>query len=411
MLRTWLSTLWRHLPDGTSRSQPLNRKGRSLPLALEILDDRTTPSTLQVATSFDLPLSGQSWWTLPTNSRTLRAAIAQANSDARFGISDTIYLPGITSIWLQYGLGQLELNGTGGTITINGEGAIIDGLNSSRVFQVDPGVQAVLNNLTIQHGWTYAAGSAGWGAGILNYGTLTLNSDVVQDNYSYYGGAVFNDGSLTVDPTIQNGGLTVTPLTQFLGNRAVYGGGIYNQGYANMNNVIVAENSANLDGGGVGNTNLFIVTNSKFYSNAAELWGGGIFNESGTATVANSYFGPGGGYRYGNSALYGAAIFNSSCTTPVIANGVVTSAGLVVTNGTIITGNEATYGGGIYNEGTTGVSGSFFSGNYATYGGGGIATTDWLYVIGSSFSGNRAGSVGGNIWTESGTMIIVDSNL
>ena len=71
------------------------------------------------------------------------------------------------------------------------------------------------------------------------------------------GGAVFDQGTLTV----KNG-------TLISGNKARYGGGIYNQGKLSLDDVTVSSNSAGTSGGG-----------------SAAASGGGIYNASGSVAI------------------------------------------------------------------------------------------------------------------------------
>src|SRR4051812_21047467 len=75
-------------------------------------------------------------------------------------------------------------------VSINGLGAgntIIDGNNSSRVFNVEVGV-VYFNDLTIQHGHVF-----GPGGGIQNTGAIVLSNSVVANNYGVPGGGIYND--------------------------------------------------------------------------------------------------------------------------------------------------------------------------------------------------------------------------
>ncbi|MFZ1640435.1 MAG: Calx-beta domain-containing protein [Candidatus Contendobacter sp.] len=124
---------------------------------------------------------------------------------------------------------------------------------------------------------------------------------------------------------------------------------------------------------------------------------GGAIDNQGALTVANSTLS-------GNRASYGGGIHNSS------------TGALTVTNSTL-SGNVGTvFGGGIYNPGATGaltVTNSTLSGNRATYYGGGIYNVGTLTVTHSTLFDNRTGSTvnnsrGGGIYTL-GDLIIGNS--
>ena len=198
---------------------------------------------------------------------TLRDAISQANIDAGNGISDTINfdlsLAGGTIMLMQ---GQLELKGVGaGTTTIDGSGLstplAVSGNNASRVFQVDSGVAAVFNDLTIENG---NSGSNS-GGGILNNGTLTLTNSTVTGNSAAGagGGGIENFlGTMTVTNTVITGNST-----------GLIDGGMENFGTLTMTNTTVSNNSTPFAGGGLGNYGNATVTGSTFSGNIVTFTG------------------------------------------------------------------------------------------------------------------------------------------
>src|SRR5262249_32207411 len=92
----------------------------------------------------------------------LREAVALANTDAGRGQSATILFdPGLCTATITLSAGPLELSGASATATetIDGGGRItVSGADASRVFQVDAGVRAELDSLTITHGRATGAG-------------------------------------------------------------------------------------------------------------------------------------------------------------------------------------------------------------------------------------------------------------
>ncbi len=228
-----------------------------------------------------VPALAQNTWTVNTladsndgscsaSTCSLRDALTAAGGDS----GDTIlFQSGLT--------GTITLTGNPPFIqtsmTITGPGAsqlTVSGNNLYHVFMVFSGTVNI-SGLTIANG--NDGGEAG--AGIMNFGTLTVAGCAFTGNSaSYGGGAISNDGPLTViDSTFSgnsgyyNGGaianytgsssgtLTVINST-FTGNSAPSGGGIYQQGGP------------------------ITVTNSTFSGNS----GGGMTNGGGTVTVNNS---------------------------------------------------------------------------------------------------------------------------
>jgi predicted outer membrane repeat protein len=132
--------------------------------------------------------------------------------------------------------------------------------------------------------------------------------------------------------------------------------------------------------------------------------GGGVCN-LGTLTVSNSTFS-------GNDAEYGGGIYNATGTLTVsnstfYFNLATHGAGIYNATGTLTVSNSTFWnnrawvlgnGGGIdNNNGTLTVSNSTFSDNLAGYGGG-IYTNGTLNMTNNTFSGNTADSQGGGIY-------------
>ena len=64
-------------------------------------------------------------------------------------------------------------------------------------------------------------------------------------------------------------------------------------------------------------------------------------------------------------------------------------------NGGTISGNNATYGGGVYNYKTFNMNGGTISSNNATYGGGVYNFFAWIHLNGGDISYNKAVNGGG----------------
>jgi hypothetical protein len=295
----------------------------------------------------------------------LREALDEANRDASRGQSDTItFAASLGTATITLSAGPLDLYGASATATqtIDGGGRItVSGNNASRVFQIDAGVRAELDGLTITHGRVTTSS----GGGIYNAGTLTVSNSTLSGNSAYYyGGGIYNN-YYGATLTVSNSTLSGNSATGRHGS----GGGIYNGGTLTVSNSTLSGNSATGYGDG----------------------GGGIYNlSSSTLTVSNSTLS-------GNSAYNGGGIYNYGGATLTVSNSTVS-------------GNLATYGGGIANSsGTLTVTGSTLSGNSA-YGGGGIDNSGTLTVTGSTLSGNSAG-YGGGIYNSGGTLTVSNSTL
>ncbi len=303
----------------------------------------------------------------------------------------------------------------GKSLTIQGPGANILAVNGnavSRVFHTSNGVSAV-SGLTITNGYT-----SGSGGGILNsHSTLTVSNCLVAANSAgSYGGGIFNDGSSGGGPaTFAVIGSTLS------GNSSGGGGAIYNDGETSgsatlmLTNCILRTNSAGAGrGGGIYNDATSGSTTCTLWAcllsgNTGAFTGGGIFNNSapsGSATLAviASTF-------HGNSSANGGAIYNDG-----EASGNST---LTLTNCTLSTNSAVTgHGGGIYNDGYTGVASCALwactlSGNTSGDTGGGVFNNGASGSATASFANTilKAGASGANIENASGSVVTYDYNL
>jgi CSLREA domain-containing protein len=163
-------------------------------------------------------------------------------------------------------------------MTITGPGAnqiTVSGNGSYHVFMIFSGTVNI-SGLTIANG----NDGGGAGAGIMNFGTLTVTSCTFTGNHaSYGGGAIANDGTLVVNDST------------FSGNYGYYGGGAIANLYGTSSGPITVINSTFFGNttSGAGSAidqqgGPITVINSTFSGN----FGGAITNEGGSLTIANS---------------------------------------------------------------------------------------------------------------------------
>ncbi|WP_223791937.1 Ig-like domain-containing protein [Methanobacterium spitsbergense] len=317
-------------------------------------------------------------------------------------------------------------------MTINGqsrEGTIINGTGNYQIFHIQNGIYVTINSLTLTNAYSHQGGAiynegiltvtdsnlinntAGHsGAAIWSSGTVTITDSNLTSNTAFMGGAIYNnDGTLTI---------TDSNLTS---NTADYGGAIYSYylGNVSVTNCTVTSNWAQMYGGAINNNGILTVNNSTFTSNTAQYYCGAIFNNQGTVTVNGSTFisntGDGvGGAIYNND---GTVIVNNSTFTSNTSNSgggaICNTFGNITVNNSTFTSNTATVGGGaIYNYvGTVTVNGSTFTSNTANSGGGAIYNDGaTLTVNNSTFTSNFA-SYGGAIYAkyDSGDTLINNS--
>jgi CSLREA domain-containing protein len=249
--------------------------------------------------------------------------------------------------------------------------------------------------------------------------TITLGGTQLEIN---------NNGSLTINGTgaanLIVSGNNASRVFVFEGTTAVLnnikvtggkilangdGGGIFNNsGNVTINNSVITNNAAasgtfSGEGGGIYNRGTMIINSSTISNNSAASQGGGISSTSGTGggtailTVNNSTI---SGNTTGG---IGAGLYNYyDCTINV--------------TGSVITGNQAVWGGGVSSDGTATLTNTSVSNNGATQGGGGIAVGGraFMTLSGVTIDGNIAAAAGGGIWSNGdfgGSLTITGSTI
>jgi len=244
----------------------------------------------------------------------------------------------------------------------------------------------------------------------ISFGTYQgISQGVTLDGSGATGTVTFDGGGTTQLFNVGTGGaLTVKALTLAHGDAGSnWGGAIYNNGTLTISDSTLSGNSAE-DGGAIENDQTLTITNSTFSGNAASKFGGAISNP-GALTIASSTFS-------GNSATYGGAINDPGGAANYI-NGIyygeVPNAGNVSITASTLSGNSASsnggaiYSGAIFSAGTVTITASTLSGNSTT--GGAIYNFNGTVTIGGSIIAN--GSSGGNCYNHTGTITETGYNL
>src|SRR5262245_23200134 len=288
------TTMWfRTLFDALSARSPRTpaRRGCYAPVGnrrpapfrphLEALENRWVPSTLTVTNALDTGALGDG---------SLRGEIAAAQS------GDVInFAPGLAGQTITLTNGELAITRS---LDIEGPGAkqlTVSGGGASRVFDISSGVTVTIAGLTITGGLANGSSPvlASSGGGILNFGRLTLDNDVLSNNQAVgdagtsptgrvgaaLGGAVANFGS---------GPLTISNSV-FTGNQAL--GADHGNGAS----------AGSALGGAIISVSTASVSDSRFTHNVAQggsfgtgslaaTGAGGAINNSGSLTVTNSTF-------------------------------------------------------------------------------------------------------------------------
>ena len=282
-------------------------------------------------------------------------------------------------------------------IRIDGKGHTIDARDLGRIFNIGEGFTVTLTNTILING------RATEGGAIYNDGSLTLSDVKLSDNAAdSYGGAVFNNGELVVSDSVFDSNDIVNRGSASVdyGGAAIYNwyDGVLTVSGSNFTNNIKNYKNGDRLVGAIATIGDATISDSYFVNNAGR-WGGAIStagyllagDDVNTLTVSGSTFKENGG-------LYGAGIFVagsdftvSDCVfdknsafgkgdmTPNNNNGaaiVVTDTGKDITGaitGSNFTNNKAQYGGAIYIcEGNIAISDSLFENNSADVEGGAI---------------------------------------
>jgi CSLREA domain-containing protein len=266
----------------------------------------------------------------------------------------------------------------------------------------------------------------GFGGGIDNRNTLTMRGGAVRGNTSRGldrgGGGIDNHGTLTLrDVTIS-------------GNRTnEFGGGLYSSGIADLANVVVEHNIADLEndssgdgggiyssaklslvrsailsntavlGGGIGNRGQLTLANVQVGSNSAQADGGGIYND-GTLILSDSTL-------LDNRANVGGATFGDGGGLFNTANGNARLSLGIVRNNSIAPGSAAGSGGGISNQGTLTLHATQVRANLATRNAGGIDNIGTAVLTNSSVTDNTTADGHGGGISNAGELTLVDGTI
>lgn len=308
---------------------------------------------------FSVGLMGVAWAAQSdvncTSGDDLQDAIDMAPTDSVLKIKGTCEHPGGFVV-------------SGKNLTLQGDpSATFNGKDESRVLLVGSDAAVTMKDLAVIRGF------AGNGAGIYNFGDLTLERVDVHHNLAACGGGVMSSGP----------NLTVKDSKIHHNFAYAFGGGI-------------GVSIFNCDFNVVGFPESLIVDNSDIYQNDSGVWGGGI----GTLVVDS--------VKITNSKLRNNTASDSGGG---FSNYEVYIGGAQVEN-TVFTGNSAgVVGGGIDNGGSLlEITNSSISKNYAYYYGAGMQNDNgYLVADGCLFDSNTARVRGGAIGNFRSDAIINNS--
>ena len=284
-------------------------------------------------------------------------------------------------------------------ITIDGKGHTIDAKNLGRIFSIGEGFTVTLTNATLING------KADKGGAIYNDGSLTLSDVKLSDNAAdSYGGAVFNNGHLVVSDSVfdSNDVLNRGSASVDYGGAAIYNwydGTLTVSGSNFTNNIKNYKNGDNLVGAitTIGNATVIgsnFVNNSGRWGGAISATGAELRKNSSTLTVSNTIF-------KDNSALYAGAVYiwgsNYNIADCVFDNNTAFGKGNMTPNnnngGALVVSQVSRF-----NEPITGtISGSKFTNNKAQYGGAAYFNKGFVTITDSVFENNVATAEGGAV--------------
>ena len=311
-------------------------------------------------------------------------------------------------------------------IVIDGKGHTIDAKNLGRIFSIGEGFTVTLTNATLING------KATEGGAIYNDGSLTLSDVKLSDNAADgYGGAVFNNGELVVSDSVFDSNDIVNRGSASVdyGGAAIYNwyDGVLTVSGSNFTNNIKNYKNGDRLVGAVATIGDATISDSYFVNNAGR-WGGAITtsgaliagDDVNTLTVSGSTFKENGGLYGAGIFVWGSDFTVSDCVfdkntafgkgnmTPNNNNGAAIEvtdtnkaiAGIIT--GSNFTNNKAQYGGAIdICEGNIKITDSEFVNNSADVEGGAIDISTVkgnpeVSISGSKFINNSA-SYGGAI--------------
>ncbi|PZR79636.1 MAG: hypothetical protein DLM65_10210 [Candidatus Aeolococcus gillhamiae] len=318
-------------------------------------------------------------------------------------------------------------------ITINGDDNTTVTRKSAaqfRIFVVGGYGRLTINQLRVTNG------SATYGAGIRNFGTLNLFDTTVSHNTASQSGAGFGGGINNVD-----GAIATLTRSRVQNNQADNAGGINNSPSATLTitDSGVSKNTAAFDAGGIGSGtgSTLTITNSWVTGNTAGRYGAGLRTYGGTTDVRGSRVNgnmaaEGGGF---NNAFGTVTVTNSSIdfnvATSGAGGGVINAHGDMTVRGGEVRGNTAhsSGGGGLSNYGDqsgeqstlrlidTVVRDNTMSCQGCLARGGAITNNRTLIIESSALTRNRVSSPGGTaqgggIYNDAaGTASLTDSSV
>lgn len=311
-----------------TRRIPAPRPASRFRAYLEVMEDRTVPSTFYAATAADLI-------------QDIQAANQQGGANTivlTAPASSSYALPAVQSTTNE-GATVLPQVASGDNLTIRtgngtatpGYGDVLDAGKNGRLFDIAAGGSLTLQNVTLQNGREFA----------IKAGTITTQQ----------GGAICNHGTLVLSQVmVQNCAVAGWPSS----GAAAAGGGIWSEGS------LTVENASVFQGNSATGSNVF-----SSYARGGNAYGGAICIAGGTASLTDTLLGllnlgggnsAVGGTGNGGGTAYGGAVYVAAGTVTMSGDTVGSGAqgfNSLVPNVARSAGFNPSYGGGICVAGGT----------------------------------------------------------
>lgn len=187
--------------------------------------------------------------------QTIQNGISMLDSGGNLHIANGVYTgDGNTGI---------TINSNMALIGQSQSGTIINGTNTTQIFNIVKGVKVTIENLKLTNGNSKQY----YGGAVHNEGTLTIKNCTFSSNTANtVAGALFNSGTCNISGST------------FTGNTGLLGGAIYNAGNCTVTKTSFTWNNATDNGGAICNECNLTVTGSNFRKNTASYHGGAIYN-------------------------------------------------------------------------------------------------------------------------------------
>ncbi len=233
----------------------------------------------------------------------LSASMNPAHADDLWDAINTAASAGLYTLNADYTLSKSSLGDLkSSNFTLEGNNKSID-LNKKRGVSIDSGKSMTIRNAVIKN-----ANSTAEGGAIYNEGTLTITGSKFNDNLADDddAGAIWNEGTINTlsadfsnNKATDNGGAihnkgTITTITgNFNDNKSDdYGGAIYNEGTISSITGDFNKNTGDDNGGAIYNTGTITSIISNFDTNGSEsgaIDGGAIYNKGTIDTIKGNF--------------------------------------------------------------------------------------------------------------------------